>query len=137
VTDADFSRSSYSENGEGYVLTTSLMEWFLQHYVDEAHRIDPRLAPLKADSLAGLAPAIVVTSEFDPLRDEGDAYAVALRNAGVSVTHIAARGHTHTSIHAVDMLPTGQPVREQLGVALFALLHDTAVGVEGHGVGTA
>jgi cation diffusion facilitator CzcD-associated flavoprotein CzcO/acetyl esterase/lipase len=118
VTDSDMSRGSYNENGDGYVLTAPLMRWFWDHYADPAQRDDPRAAPLKAVSLAGLPPAFIVTGEFDPLRDEGMAYADALRKAGVAVTHYPARGHIHTSIAAVDMLPTGAVVREAMGAAL-------------------
>ena len=118
VTDSDPSRASYSENGEGYALSASMMRWFWDHYADQADRTDPRASPLRATSLAGLPPAFIVTGEFDPLRDEGAAYAEALRDAGVGVTHVLARGHIHTSIPAVDMLVTGAPIREQMSDAL-------------------
>ncbi len=118
VTDSDTTRGSYTENGEGFALTASLMRWFWDHYTDPAQRNDPRVAPLKATSLAGLPPAFIVTGEFDPLRDEGMAYAAALGAAGVPVIHYPARGHIHTSIAAVDMLPTGAVVREAMGAAL-------------------
>ena len=121
VTDSDQTRTSYVDNGEGYVLTAGLMRWFWDHYVDEAHRSDPKVAPLRAASLAGLPPAVVVTAEFDPLRDEGDAYAEALAAAGVPVTHIRAAGHTHTSLTAVGAIVTGEPVREQMAAALRGL----------------
>jgi acetyl esterase/lipase len=122
VTDAPGSTVSYQENGEGYILTSALMQWFWEHYADPEQRTDPRAAPLRAPNLAGLPPAVVVTCEFDPLRDEGDAYANALAAAGVPVRHIAARGHIHTSITAVDMLATGAPIRSDLAAALAALL---------------
>jgi acetyl esterase/lipase len=118
VTDSDLTRESYVENAEGYGLTRDLMVWFWGHYADEADRTDPMAAPLRATSLAGLPPAVVVTCEFDPLRDEGNAYAMALADAGVLVDHIRARGHTHTSIPAVDALVTGAPVREKMFAAL-------------------
>ncbi len=118
VTDSDLTRSSYSENKEGYALSTSLMKWFWDHYADAADRTDPKAAPLRATSLAGLPPAFVVTAQFDPLRDEGRAYAEALAEAGVAAMHYAARGHIHTSIPAVDMLPTGAIVRQEMAAAL-------------------
>ena len=120
VTDLDMSSGSYAENGEGYILTAALMKWFCDHYADEADRSDPRASPLRADNLAGLPPAIVITSEFDPLRDEGIAYADALAAAGVPVQHIAARGHTHTSLTMVDMVISGAKIRAEIADALRA-----------------
>ena len=94
------------------------MRWFWDHYTDEADRRDPRVSPLRAADLSGLPPAIVVTCEFDPLRDEGQAYAAALDAAGVPVVHLPARGHTHTSLTMVDEIISGAPVRAQLAEAL-------------------
>jgi len=122
VTDFDMSRPSYTENAEGYVLTRPLMDWFFEHYVSEADRADPRVAPLRASSLANLPPAIVVTAQLDPLRDEGQAYAEAMSAAGVPVEHIAARGHTHTSLTMIDVVASGVPVREQMAESLRKLL---------------
>ena len=118
VTDGGLDTPSYTENGDGYVLTAALMHWFFDHYVDPADRTDPRVAPLRASSLADLPPACVITCEFDPLRDEGNAYAAALAAAGVPVQHIPARGHTHTSLTMVDVVLSGAPYRAQMGDAL-------------------
>ncbi|MFT5531479.1 MAG: cation diffusion facilitator CzcD-associated flavoprotein CzcO/acetyl esterase/lipase [Candidatus Poriferisodalaceae bacterium] len=122
VTDAAARSGSYEENAEGYILTASLMDWFFDHYVDDADRADPRISPLRAESLAGLPPALVVTAEFDPLRDEGAAYADALSAAGGEVRHLAARGHNHTSIQAVGMVISGAPIRAEMAEALIAML---------------
>ena len=83
-TDAGADTRSLSDFGQGYLLERASMEWFADHYgaIDIA---DPRLSPLRAASLAGLPPAHIHTAAFDPLRDEGEAYAHALRNAGVPV----------------------------------------------------
>jgi acetyl esterase/lipase len=118
VTDCDFDRPSYTDNGAGFVLTEDLMRWFWDHYMDGADRTDPRVSPLRAASLAGLAPAMVVACEFDPLRDEGLAYADALAAAGVSVKKVLAKGHVHTSVPAVDALPTGAAIRAQMAEGL-------------------
>eukprot|EP01032_Pedospumella_encystans_P020728 gene20727-23542_t len=76
-------RASRTENGAGYLLEVATMEWFFAHYGPSLEEVDtPRVSPLLGD-LAGLAPALVVTAEFDPLRDEGEAYADALAAAGV------------------------------------------------------
>jgi cation diffusion facilitator CzcD-associated flavoprotein CzcO/acetyl esterase/lipase len=117
-TDGDLTRASYVENADGYGLTTALAQWCYDHYIDPADRRDPRFAPLCAGDLSGLPPAIVVTAEFDPLRDEGKAYAAALDAAGVPVEHIRARGHTHQSLTMVDVALSGAPVRARIANAL-------------------
>ena len=118
VTDCDMDTGSYRENADGYVLTKPLMEWFWDHYVDAEQRTDPACSPLRAADLSGLPPAFIVTAEFDPLRDEGNAYAAALEAAGVPVTLLQARGHTHTSLSMVDVVLSGAPVRAAMADAL-------------------
>jgi cation diffusion facilitator CzcD-associated flavoprotein CzcO/acetyl esterase/lipase len=115
---ANATHPSFTENAEGYGLTAPLMHWFYDHYIDAADRTDPRIAPDRATNLSGLPPALVVTAEFDPLRDEGEAYANALLAAGVATEHIRARGHTHQSITMVDMVISGAPVRARIADAL-------------------
>ena len=96
VTDADFTRGSYIDNAEGYFLTTASMEWFWGHYVpDEATRSEAYCAPQQAKDLAGLPPALVLTAEFDPLRDEGEAFAARLKEAGVATTVTRYDGMIH------------------------------------------
>jgi cation diffusion facilitator CzcD-associated flavoprotein CzcO/acetyl esterase/lipase len=117
VTDCDLDRPSYDESGDGYLLTTGLMQWFWDYYADPADRTNPKASPLRGE-LSGLPPAVVMTAEFDPLRDEGSAYAEALKAAGVPVQQVKARGHTHTSVTMVDMVISGAPVRADLVAAL-------------------
>jgi len=117
VVDCDFSRHSYVENAEGYALTTGLMHWFWDHYADPADRQDPRASPLRANDLSNLPPALVVTCEFDPLRDEGARYAEALAKAGVQVRHLPCRGQIHTSLTAVDIVVSSAGARAEMGVA--------------------
>ncbi|MEL6892841.1 MAG: alpha/beta hydrolase fold domain-containing protein, partial [Actinomycetota bacterium] len=112
VTDHAMTMPSFTDNAEGYVLTASLMQWFFGHYADGDELADPRVSLLRADDLTGLPPAVVVTAEFDPLRDEGTAYADALRGAGGTVTHLRAGGQIHTSLMAVGALATPAEVRE-------------------------
>ncbi|MBI4898194.1 MAG: alpha/beta hydrolase [Actinobacteria bacterium] len=89
VLDFAEARPSHAENANGPLLTKDRMDWCDGHYLsDETDRRDPRLSPLQAGDFAGLPPAIVVTAGYDPLRDEGDAYAEALAAAGVPVRHL-------------------------------------------------
>ena len=96
VTDCDLTRPSYQDNGEGYLLTADLMSWFWDHYADPADRADPRAAPLLADRLDGLPPAVIVTAAFDPLRDEGDRVRRGPGGGGrTSPSHRRRRSHAH------------------------------------------
>jgi acetyl esterase/lipase len=117
VVDSDLTRPSYQENGDGYILTTTLMRWFWDHYADPGDRGDPRAAPLRGN-LESLPPTCIIAADFDPLRDEGVAYAHALEAAGAPVRLARARGHTHTSVTMVDVVISGAPVRAEIGAAL-------------------
>jgi acetyl esterase len=87
---------SRAENAEGYFLSRAVMEWFCNHYLaDATHGTDWRVSPLHAKSLAGLAPAVVTTAWFDPLRDEGKAFADALSTAGVTTKYHHGAGLIH------------------------------------------
>jgi acetyl esterase len=95
-TDLLLSYPSMRENGEGYFLTAAGLEWFRGHYLHaEADAKDPLASPIYTDDLSGLPPALVVTAEFDPLRDEGEAYAKRLEEAGVPVTSTRYDGQIH------------------------------------------
>lgn len=86
VTDAAQDTPSYRENAEGYFLTAAQMRWFWEQYLgDPANGTDPYASPLRAKDLSGLPPACVITAGYDPLRDEGEAYAARLAEAGVPV----------------------------------------------------
>ncbi|MEY2588778.1 MAG: acetyl esterase [Acidimicrobiaceae bacterium] len=104
VTDATLSQPSMEENAESYLLTKESMVWFVDHYLGaQGDPKDPRLSPLHADELAGVAPATVFTAEFDPLRDEGEAYAERLREADVPVELTRFDGMVH-SFFALGMV---------------------------------
>jgi acetyl esterase/lipase len=118
VTDGSREYPSLDLNGEGYILTKPLMNWFWDCYADKKDRAHPKASPLKAESLAGLPPATIVTAQFDPLRDEGNAYAEALRRAGVKVNHIQAGGHIHTSISMVGVILSGEKHRAKMAEAV-------------------
>jgi acetyl esterase/lipase len=93
------------------------MYWFWDLYCAPADRTDPRVSPLRG-KVAGLPPAFVVTCEFDPLRDEGIAYADAMAAAGVPVEQLKAHGHFHSSFAMVDVVVTGVQGRLQMAQAL-------------------
>jgi len=87
---------SRQENAEGYFLSRAVMQWFCGHYLQgKADGADWRVSPLRANSLAGVAPAVVATAWFDPLRDEGAAYARALAAAGVPTKYHPGFGLIH------------------------------------------
>ncbi|HET7530048.1 MAG TPA: alpha/beta hydrolase [Mycobacteriales bacterium] len=93
--DPEASYQSRVDNAQGYFLTADDMEWFSNHYIGSApDHLDPTMSPLKG-SLHGLPPAVVATAEFDPLRDEGNAYADALRSADVEVDAQCYPGMVH------------------------------------------
>ncbi len=96
VTDGACDTASHHDNADGYLLTKDMMQWFWNHYVrSDADRHNPMASPLRAQSLHGLPPALVLTAEFDPLRDEGEAYAARLREAGVPVQQTRYDGMIH------------------------------------------
>jgi acetyl esterase len=87
---------SRAENAEGYFLSRAVMQWFAGHYLgDSKQGTDWRVSPLRAKNLAGLAPAVICTAWFDPLRDEGKAYADALAAAGVTTRYYHGDGLIH------------------------------------------
>jgi acetyl esterase len=122
VTDLTLSHPSMDENAEGYFLTKASMEWFVGHYLGDADPKDPAVSPLHADDLSGLPPAMVITAEMDPLRDEGEAYAARLREAGVPTELIRYDGQIHGFVGMATMLDDGKDAIERAGAALRAAL---------------
>lgn len=131
ATDGTVRRSSHHENAQNLGLTLSLMDWFWDNYCDEGNRSDPKASPLLARDLSGLPPALVLTCQFDPLRDEGDAYAEALKGAGVKVRHLECEGQIHTSIPAVDVVVTAEYAREAMATALRDFFSEPSVASNG------
>jgi acetyl esterase len=124
VTDADFERASYRENAEGYLLSRASMQWFWNHYVpDAADRASPYAAPLRSASHADLPPALVITAEFDPLRDEGEAYAEALTNAGVPATCTRYHGMIHGFFGFASVVDQAKRALDEASAALREALH--------------
>jgi acetyl esterase len=100
---------SRNENADGYFLSLAMMGWFARHYMPEAETsFDWRVSPLRAKSLAGLAPAILCTAFFDPLRDEGEAYADALAAARVEVKRHRGPGMIHGYFGMGDASPAAR-----------------------------
>ena len=121
VTDANFETGSYRSNAEGYMLTRNGMAWFWDNYcTDPAQRRSPYASPLQAQSLAGLPPALVVTAEYDPLRDEGEAYARALHEAGVPVELQRYDGMIHGFVGMAALIPAARPALEHACQSLRA-----------------
>jgi acetyl esterase len=125
VVDHDMTNASYRERGSGsdLFLTAEDMAWFWSHYVpDPAARSVPDASPLRAEDLSNLPPAIVITAEYDPLRDEGIAYAQRLQAAGVPVTHRHHDDQFHDFFSFVNVIGAGNEAVEQVGEEIRALL---------------
>lgn len=119
VTDHSFETVSYRENAEGYLLTKQAMKWFWDHYLRSAEDgANPLASPLRSNNLGGLPPATVITAEFDPLRDEGEAYGHRLRGAGVDATVSRYEGMIHGFF---GMTAAVDKAREAMGEAANAL----------------
>ena len=119
ATDTDFETRSYRENSEGYFLTRADMVWFWNHYAprDEDRR-NPYAAPLRAASLRGLPPALVITAEFDPLCDDGNAYAARLREDGVPVRLSQQDGLIHGFFQMGAVIDRGRASVDEASRAL-------------------
>ncbi|SEC45406.1 alpha/beta hydrolase [Arthrobacter woluwensis] len=123
VTDASFDTESYLQFAEGYFLRRDAMQWFWDQYTtDEAERNQITASPLRAttEDLTGLPPALVITAEADVLRDEGEAYAAKLREAGVPVTQIRVGGVIHDFV-MLDALRDTQGARAAMELAISTL----------------
>lgn len=121
ATDATMSHPSIEENGSGYFLTKADMDWFYGHYAPERPD-DWRLSPLAAPDVSGVAPALVLTVEFDPLRDEGEAYARRLSDAGVPAELVRKDGLIHGFFGMVADVDEARDAMERAGAALRSWL---------------
>jgi acetyl esterase len=97
-----------------------MMRWFYGHYLagDVDAVGDPRVSPLRADDLSDLPPAHILTAQYDPLRDQGNAYAAALEAAGVRVDHIEYEGMFHGFFNLGSVLDTAQVAVERAAAAI-------------------
>jgi acetyl esterase len=122
VTDAGVNTPSYREFGEGYGLTAASMQRFWNLYLDGADGLDADASPLRSDDLAGSPPALVLTAAADPLRDEGEAYAEALREAGVPVQARRVEGTVHGFWRWLAAASVSRRTVEEVGAALRTAL---------------
>jgi acetyl esterase len=121
ATDFSTVRRSLEVNGEGYLLTADAIRWFAAQYLGDHDPADPGASPLLGD-LSDLPPAVVATAEFDPLHDEGAAYAEALRQAGVAVTTFDFPGLIHGFMGLGALSPASAAATNDVWDALAKLL---------------
>jgi acetyl esterase len=107
---------------EGFFLTKANMEWYEEQFIGAADRSDVRVSPLLAEDLSGVAPAMIVTAGFDPLRDEGEAYATKLREAGVQTILRRHSGYVHGFTHMYVIGPGPRDAVAEMGGVLRAAL---------------
>ncbi len=116
ITNYSFDTVSYRENARGYLLSREDMVWYWDHYLGpEGEGLDPYASPLRAEDLRGLPPALVITAEYDPLRDEGEAFAARLAAAGVPVTATRYDGLVHGFLRFARAMGQGRRALEQIG----------------------
>jgi acetyl esterase len=130
VTDANFDTGSYDQFEQGYFLTREAMKWFWDQYTTDPEERDlPTVSPRRAtkDQLVGLPPALVITAQADVLRDEGEAYAANLRDAGVPVTCARYDGviHDFVMLNALAFTEPARAAIAQAGAVLKKALHDS------------
>ncbi|ALE78144.1 hypothetical protein WY02_06510 [Pseudonocardia sp. AL041005-10] len=123
AVDAADQSPSMTENAQGPLLTVAWMEWFMGHYLTgDQDALDPRMSPARTTDLSGLPPALVVTAEFDPLRDQGAAYAAALNAAGVKAELRESPGMIHGFLQFGAAVDDSRALLDEAGAALRAAL---------------
>jgi acetyl esterase len=129
AVDASGHSRSYGDFSEGYLLSSAELQWYWRHYVPcESDRSNPMASPIRAD-LRGLSPALIITAEFDPLRDEGEAFGERLLDADVPVVVTRYRGMIHT-FFARSELHQGRAALAQAAIALRQAFRSPAASLE-------
>src|SRR5690606_3587119 len=113
---------SMNDNASGYFLAAADMTWFWHQYVPSRHRANPYAVPARAADLTGVAPALVQTAEYDPLRDEGDTYARRLANAAVPTEHSCYPGVVHGFMSRWHLIGRAEDALAELADALRGAL---------------
>jgi acetyl esterase len=127
ITNHCFDTTSYRDYGDGYFLTKDAMVWLWNQYLDDAgDGNSPLASPLRADTLAGLPPAIVITAEFDPLRDEAEAYVARLRADDVTVELVRYDSQIH-GFFGNAMIDDGISALDRLSAALQTALSESPI----------
>jgi acetyl esterase len=128
VTDYSFETASYRGNAEGYGLETKAMQFYWERYLPRPEDgANPLASPMRAESLSGLPPALVITAEYDPLLDEGEAYAEKLRAAGVPVTLSRYDGMIHGFFGMSHVLDKARQAVDEASAALRKAFSTVAV----------
>jgi acetyl esterase len=126
VTDCDVDNASYQEFAEGLFVTRADMQWFFNHYASEELWPDSRISPLRTADLSGCAPAWIATAEFDVLRDEAEAYARKLADAGVDVTMRRCAGMGHGFARMMNLVDIADLIVSDAASAIVRHCHDYA-----------
>lgn len=131
LTDWSFDSESFRRYGDGYFLTTVQMQWFkAQYLIEPSHADDPRASPLRAADLSLAAPATILTAEFDPLRDQGEAYALRLREADIAVEQRCWPGQIHGFASMLGVVDAADAALAWAARGLYAGLNRRLEGVK-------
>ena len=123
VLDFSFETKSYEEFADGYMLTRKSMQWYWDQYLaDPEDGAEVRASPMRADDLAGLPPSLVITAEFDPLRDEGETFAAKLQASGVDVRHSRYEGTIHGFFRMGAVIDAAHRLSDEVGGYLREVL---------------
>jgi acetyl esterase len=122
VLDAAMDTASYREQADGYYLTAAGMRWYWAHYLGGADGAAPDASPLRAAFFGDLPPALVITAEYDPLRDEGEAYAARLRAAGVPAAASRYPGTVHGFYRWRAVTPAAEAAMQEAAAAVRTAL---------------